>query len=57
VGTGRNWKFLKKVVLKFFAQMCSGEFFLKHALVEIIEKSKESPQFAYDKAAGRLLAA
>jgi len=25
-------KFLKKVVLKFFGQMCSGEFFLKHAL-------------------------
>src|SRR6218665_2618546 len=25
-------KFLKKVVLKFFGQMCSDEFFLKHAL-------------------------
>src|SRR6218665_1970365 len=25
-------KFLKKVILKFFGQMCSGEFFLKHAL-------------------------
>src|SRR6218665_2730710 len=25
-------KFLKKVVLKFFCQMCSDEFFLKHAL-------------------------
>ena len=24
--------FLKKVVLTFFGQMCSGEFFLKHAL-------------------------
>ena len=26
-------KFLKKVVLKFFGQMCSDEFFLKHALL------------------------
>src|SRR6218665_3297776 len=25
-------KFLKTVVLKFFGQMCSDEFFLKHAL-------------------------
>src|SRR6218665_2525735 len=25
-------KFLKKVVQKFFGQMCSDEFFLKHAL-------------------------
>ena len=25
-------KFLKKVVVKFFGQMCSDEFFLKHAL-------------------------
>ena len=27
------FKFLKNVVLKFFSQMCSGEFFLKHDLV------------------------
>jgi len=29
-------KFLKKVVLKFFGQMGSDEFFLKHALTIII---------------------
>src|SRR6218665_2658375 len=29
-------KFLKKVVLRFFGQMCSDEFFLKHALPPIV---------------------
>src|SRR6218665_535505 len=32
--TGRNCKIPKKVVLQFFGQMCSGEFFLKHALTK-----------------------
>jgi len=35
VMTKKN-KFLKKVVLKFFGQMSSDEFFLKHALMYVL---------------------
>src|SRR6218665_1373631 len=34
-------KFLKKVVLKFFGQMCSDEFFLKHALLLLLFPASE----------------
>jgi len=34
-------KILKKVVQKFFGQMCSDEFFLKHALCTKIGKNEK----------------